>query len=85
MRGIVLIATLLTAACAPLTQQQLDEREYRNVDWENRYLNYSQRCMASGGRMVIQSNSSHRLRQRNIPRRGDHYSCTHAVRQLTRN
>ena len=84
MRGTILIATLLLAACAPLTQQQLEEREYRNVDWENRYLSYNQRCLAAGGRMVIQSSSSHRLRQRNVPRRGDYYSCTSPVRQAPR-
>ena len=84
MRFAVLATSLLFAACAPLTQQQLDANEHGDAEWQNRYLAYNQLCADAGGRIVTLSTSANHLRRTGFPRRGDYYSCTQCVGELPR-
>ena len=68
------IGLLFASACAQLTDERLEARQYRQVDWESRYVNYSRRCSHAGGRMIVRA--SHRIGRAGIPRRGDYYNCT---------
>lgn len=68
------IGVLIASACAPMSEERLEARQYRQVDWESRYVNYARRCSHAGGRMIVRA--SHRIGRAGIPRRGDYYNCT---------
>lgn len=71
----LLLAGLMTVtACGSLTPGQRDEREYRRVQFEDRFIDFRQQCRASGGRIVIDAKQG--LRRGDIPRRGDRYVCS---------
>ena len=76
-----MVSLLFIAGCAPLTEQQKEEREYRRVDWQNQYVAYNNRCLEVGGRMVVQASS---MRFNGIPQRGDYYACTKRISDLPR-
>ena len=81
--GVMIVCT----ACAQTTAREdadtrAEEREYRRLDWANRFVDYQDRCYQAGGRMVIRASS--RLPRSGIPRRGDYYSCTTRIGSLPR-
>ncbi|MEM8816718.1 MAG: hypothetical protein AAGE85_12905 [Pseudomonadota bacterium] len=71
--GIVLLAAGLTA-CASLPEHAQEARDYRRADFENRFIDYRQRCHASGRRVVIMA--SGKVGMDGIPNRGDYYTCS---------
>jgi len=44
----------LTAGCAPMTEAELEAREYSRADFRNQFIEDRDRCQAGGGRMYIQ-------------------------------
>lgn len=78
-RGIdtcnLLAAGLLTGlgACAPLTEQEIFEREYQRGEFKARFLDFRKACEAEGGTVVIRSRG--RLGADRIPGYGDQYHC----------
>ena len=68
-----LLAALPIAACAPMSERQRDIQNYDRLDFEARFLDFSRRCKASGGVIVIERRG--RLGKRGIPRRTDSYRC----------
>ena len=67
-------ALLMTAGCTSLSERQLEEREYRNVEFAERFKAARSECLARGGRMYI--NASSKLDRNGIPNRGDRYFCS---------
>ena len=68
------LVSLATAGCAPMSEVAQEEREFENVDFENQFIAYRQRCMASGGRVYVLAND--RVDRRGIPSRGSYYTCS---------
>jgi len=84
---LVAVIVILCPGCAQTSVQKdadtrAEEREYRRLDWANRFVDYQERCYHAGGRMVIRASS--RLPRSGIPRRGDFYSCTTRIGSLPR-
>ena len=73
MAGVVL-AGLAGAGCAPLSEVDVEAREYENVDFENQFIAYRQQCMANGGRVFVLANG--RVDRRGIPSRGSYFTCS---------
>ena len=74
MRTIAMVANIiLLSGCVTLTEEQRDERDYRNEERRAAYFAYRRECRNDGGFVVI--NGSHgRLTSRGIPKPGD-YRC----------
>ena len=70
----VIALTLLLSACAAVSEQEREENRYKQIDWENRYLAYVNRCHRAGGRMIITKYS--RVGNRDIPRKMEPFDCT---------
>ncbi len=68
------LAVLSASACAPLTERERDARNYRQLDFELRYLEFRERCRARGGLIVVEAGG--RIGRRAAPRRTDRYRCT---------
>lgn len=78
MRATICLAGfIILAGCAPLTEEQLEAREYGSVDWENRFLDYKRRCISSGGYMLVQATG--RTGRDGVPRRGTYYTCSNGL------
>ena len=60
--------------CGTLDESELAARQYRQADYEARFRIYRSRCLARGGRIMIDARSS--LARDGMPRRGDRYACT---------
>ena len=75
MRLLILIMPLVlaVAGCAPLSQEEMAEREYRHEDFRARFIDYKERCEALGGNVVIRSHR--KIRADRIARPGDRYHC----------
>ena len=67
------MAVLGTAGCQTLPQERLDQRDYRRVDFEERYRAARRRCLARGGTLYIAASRS--VDRKGIPARGDRYVC----------
>ncbi len=63
----------LIAGCAPLTEEELAEREYRLGELRAEFLEYRERCKAIGGTVVIRSRG--RANTDGMPNIGDRYHC----------
>ncbi|MEM9300506.1 MAG: hypothetical protein AAGE01_00260 [Pseudomonadota bacterium] len=70
-RGGATIPDGATFSLAP--DQPQDVRALLEHQHRQRYLADRRRCLARGGRMVIQA--SHALGRQTMPRRGDFYTC----------
>ena len=70
----VLLAGLVSGACAPMSAVEQEAREFENVDFENEFIAYRQQCVASGGRVFVLANG--RVDRRGIPSRGTYYTCS---------
>jgi len=70
---VVAVAISMTTACAPLSEAELDEREYRQVDHVERFLAFRVSCTARGKRILISASSS--VPRNGIPGVGDRYFC----------
>lgn len=79
---LIVVTALMACACTPLSQQQLEAREYRNFDWESRYADYAYRCRLAGGRVLVQASSG--TSRSGVPARSDYYQCTRSMRAATR-
>lgn len=63
----------MTSACAPLSEAERDEREYRQVDFVEQFLVFRADCAARGKRILIDAMS--RVSRDGIPSPGDRYFC----------
>lgn len=79
----VLAGVFLIAGCATLTEQELEAREYRNLDWRNAFVDYRQRCIHQGGRVLIDARGGHVDRE-GVPSRGDYYTCSRRIERVAR-
>ena len=73
--GILGVAAMLTltTACAPLSETERDEREYRQVDFVEEFLVFRADCWARGKRILV--NAMSRVSRDGIPSPGDRYFC----------
>ena len=75
--ALMLLLTGLTmfaaAGCQSLPQDRLDQREYRQVDFEQRFRADRRRCLARGGTLYIAASRS--VDRKGTPARGDRYVC----------
>ena len=67
------LAALAAAACAPLSEREREARDYRKLDFEARYLEFRDRCIARGGAIYVEA--GRRIGRRGIPRHTDRYRC----------
>lgn len=75
MKTLLVMATaLLSTACATISEQEKEAREYRQTDWENRYIAYANRCDRAGGQMIV--NKASLVGDRDIPRRHELFRCS---------
>jgi hypothetical protein len=65
--------TLLTSACATLTDAQLETREYRRIDFEAQFVQYRSQCLSAGKRIIIDARQ--KIGRDGVPRPGDRYYC----------
>jgi len=70
--GLVAVA-LVACGCAPLTEVQLENREYRRVEHIERFRAFRADCQARGKRVLIDAISQ--LPRDGMPGRGDRYFC----------
>jgi hypothetical protein len=63
----------MTSACAPLSEAERDEREYRKVDFVEQFLVFRADCTARGKRILIDATS--KVSRDGIPSLGDRYFC----------
>ena len=63
----------LLAGCATMSADQLDARQYREVDHASKFRDYRSRCLSRGGRIYIAASQS--LGRDGVPARGDRYFC----------
>lgn len=69
----ILSTIVLVSGCASLTEAQLEARDYRRFDFKHQFIDFRQRCLAAGGRVIIDAKQS--LDRHDLPRRGDRYYC----------
>lgn len=69
----ILPVVLVATGCISLTEAQLEARDYRRADFRNQFIDYRQRCLASGGKIFIDAKQS--LDRDDLPHRGDRYYC----------
>jgi len=70
----ILVAAALLCGCATITQEDLDRREYRQIDRINRFYEYEQKCQLAGGLVHIEAQQGWAPRN-GVPGRGDQYWC----------
>lgn len=74
MKTIAIAATvILLSACASVSEEQREDREYREAERRAAYFAYRRDCRNNGGFVVV-SGSRGRLTSRGIPNPGD-YRC----------
>ncbi len=73
MKALVFLPAVLFTACAPLTEEQREARDYRRLDFEARYLEFRARCRARGGTIYVEA--GRRIGRSSVPRRNDRYRC----------
>jgi len=72
--GLLLAGFVLATGCASVSEKSLEEREYREVEWQAEYGEFRRRCLNNRGVIVVQvSNRLYRKQPRPSP--GDQYSC----------
>ena len=71
--AVLLPAVLLATGCISLSEAQIEAREYRRADFRNQFIDYRQRCLAAGGKIIIDAKQS--LDRKDLPHRGDRYYC----------
>ena len=69
-----LVSIVLLGGCAAVTEEQLEAREYRDVEWQAQYFQYKANCENNGGVVVIHGTKS-RFSRDNAPAFGDLYRC----------
>lgn len=73
MKHGVFIPIAMLAACAPLNEEQMADREYRRGEYRAIFMDFRVACEAEGGTVVIRSRR--KLSPDRIPVLGDHYHC----------
>ena len=70
----LLAITVLSGGCAPMSEQQYEWREYRQIDRINSFLEYEHNCHLAGGLVHIQRRGGD-VHRTGFPGRGDQYWC----------
>ena len=70
---IALLAALATTGCAPVTAEQREDREYRRLVHERKFLDFRADCKRQGKRIYIFASQS--VGRDGSPHRGDRYTC----------
>ena len=76
--GILIACVVVLAACAYPTEQQIEDREYRDAEWRARFLEYRRDCRAKKGHIEIHG-WTELMGHDGIPRYGDFYKCTKSL------
>lgn len=63
MKSITLILLISVCACAPLTEDQIYEREVREIEASEEFLEEAADCKRRRGVMVYNNNSATRMRR----------------------
>jgi hypothetical protein len=69
----VFVPFVALAACTPLSEAQMADREYRRGEYRARFLDFRIACEEEGGTVVIRSRR--KLGPDRVPELGDHYHC----------
>lgn len=80
--AIVLSLYAALTSCVAISEQVREEQQYRSVDWEHRYREYTQRCRQAGGHMLIRGVS--RIARAGLPRPSNRYRCSLGVGPVPR-
>lgn len=67
------IGLLSAGACAPLSEAQFEARQYRQIEYQNRFLDFRQQCWVRGKRVFIEARG--RVGNDRLPAYGDKYFC----------
>ena len=73
MRVLIAMTAMTLAACAPLTERQLEAREYRRLDFQARYHELRAECRAEGGMLYVEP--ARRLGRSSTPDPKDKIRC----------
>ncbi len=73
MRSLTPALMMSLAACTPLNEQEIAEREYKRGEFRAEFLAYRKACEAKGGTVVIWSHR--KIRADRVARPGDRYHC----------
>lgn len=67
-------AGLLTlTACASLSEAELEARQYERTDYQERFRDFRQRCLAGGGLVIVNAPTS--MDRNGVPGPGSRYTC----------
>ena len=64
MKTIALILLMSVCACAPLTEDQIYDREVREIEANEKFLEEEADCKRRGGIMVYNNNSATRTKRK---------------------
>ena len=68
-------AGLLTlTACATLSEAELEARQYERTDYQERFRDFRQRCLAGGGLVIVNAPTS--IDRNGVPGPGSRYTCS---------
>lgn len=73
-------AAMLIAACAPLSEQDAFEQEYRRGEYQAKFVDFREACNARGGTVIVISR--HRGPRQHLPVPGDRYHCELGKRRV---
>lgn len=73
MKFLLAVTALLTVACTPITEREREQREYQRLDFQAKYLDFSNRCQRKGGIVLVKTTS--RIRGSGLPEPHDSYRC----------
>lgn len=69
----IVLATGIAAACSPLDEREIAEREYQRENYLLQFLDFKRACERAGGWVVIRAHQ--RIGPDGLPNPGDHYRC----------
>ena len=77
-RIILLVGTLALTACAPLSERELEKREYERIEYLNELREYERACHEAGGVLHLDRSGTTWWRTDRAPR-GDYRRCVRPV------
>ena len=72
--SLVTAIALLAAGCAPITETSIEAREYRRIEFQNRFIFDRARCVERGGRIEVLADGAE-LNRDGVPEHRVRYYC----------
>ncbi len=72
--SLVTAITLLAVGCAPMTETSVEAREYRRIEFQNRFIFDRARCVERGGRIEVLADGAE-LNRAGVPKHRVRYYC----------